>query len=141
MASNRIWGNRDIKVVILDTSAIFMCFEFSIDIENEILNLIGKSRITIPKPIFNEIKLLSIKGKGKKKLIAKSSLKLIEKKYELIDINIEKSGDDAVIQYAKNLYGYVVTNDIELKKRLRNESIPVIFLRGKQKLFLEGNYH
>ena len=140
MASNRLWGNRDIKIVILDTSAIFMSFEFSIDIENEILILIGKSRIIIPKPIFNEIKLLSVRGKGKKKNIAKSSLELINKKYEIIDINIEKNADDAVILYAKKFNGIVVTNDIELRKRLRNESISVIYLRGKQKLFLEGNY-
>ena len=57
MAFNRFWRNRDIKLVILDTSAIFTCFEFSIDIDDEIINLIGKCRISIPKPIYNEIEL------------------------------------------------------------------------------------
>ena len=68
MASNRIWRNRNIKTVILDTSAIFMFFEFSIDIEQEISSLIGNYRIIIPKPIFNEIKTLSEIGKEKKKI-------------------------------------------------------------------------
>ena len=36
MASNRLWDNRDGKIVILDSSAIMMCFEFSIDLENEL---------------------------------------------------------------------------------------------------------
>jgi rRNA-processing protein FCF1 len=137
MASNRLWKNRNLKVVILDTSAIFMCFEFSINLNDEITKLIGKSFITIPKPIYNEIKILSIKGKEKKKKIAKASLKLIKNKYEIIDINNDKIGDNAILQYAKNLNGIVVTNDKELRKKLKNESIPVIYLRGKQKLFLE----
>ena len=137
MAFNRLWRNRDIKLVILDSSAILMCFEFSIDIDNEILSLIGKCHITVPKPIYNEIKILSTQGKGKKKRFAKASLELIRKKYDIIDIFIDKSGDDAVIQYAKNLHAIVVTNDKELRKNLKNESIQVIYLRGKQKLFFE----
>jgi rRNA-processing protein FCF1 len=114
-----------------------MCFEFSIDIDNEVIDLIGKCQIIIPKPIYNEIELLSIKGKGKKKKIAKASLELIKRKYEIIDISLEKTGDDAIIEYAKNLYGIVVTNDKELRKKLKIELIPVIYLRGKQKLSLE----
>ncbi len=137
MAFNRIWRDRNTKLVILDTNAILMCFEFSIDIDDEIVGLIGKCNIIVPKPIYNEIKTLSIQGKGKKKKIAKTSLSLIKKKYKIIDINLECTGDDAVIQYAKNLDSIVVTNDRELRKRLKNESIKVIYLRGKQKLFLE----
>ena len=138
MASNRIWRNRNIKTVILDTSAIFMFFEFSINIEQEILNLIGKFRIVIPTPIFNEIKLLSEIGNEKKRRIAKSSLNLIKKKkYEIIDLNIKKNGDDSVIEYASILNGLVITNDTELRKRLKDKSISTIFLRGKQKLCLE----
>ena len=140
MASNRLRGNRDYKIVLLDTNAIFMLFEFSINLENQILNLIGKSNIMIPKPIFDEIELIANKGKDNKKKIAKSSLKLIKNKYKIIDLNINKKGDDALIDYAKELSSIVVTNDNELKKRLRHQSIPVIYLRGKQRLHLDGNY-
>jgi rRNA-processing protein FCF1 len=140
MASNRLRGNRDYQIVLLDTNAIFMLFEFSINLENEILNLIGKSNIMIPKPIFDEIELIANIGKDNKKKIAKSSLKLIKNKYKIIDLNINKKGDDALIDYAKELSSIVVTNDNELKKRLRHQSIPVIYLRGKQRLYLDGNY-
>jgi len=138
MAFNRLRRNRDYKIVILDTNAIFMIFELSIDLEDEILKLIGKSNIIIPKPIFNEIALLSIKGRDKKKRIAKISIKLIQDKYKIIDLNINKKGDDALIEYAQKLSGIVVTNDIQLKKRLRTKNISVIYLRGKNKLYFEG---
>ena len=111
MAFNRLRRNRNIKLVILDTSAILMCFEFSIDLDSQILDLLGKCEIKIPKPIYDEINILSIHGKGVKKNKAKSALKLI-KKYKIITIDeIFKSGDDAIFQYAKNLSAYVVTND------------------------------
>jgi rRNA-processing protein FCF1 len=141
MASNWLRGNRDYKIVVLDTNAIFMLFEFSIDLEDEIINLIGKSSIIVPKPIFDEIKLIINKGKYNKKKIAKISLKIIEEKFKIVDLNINKKGDDALIDYAKKLSGIVVTNDKELKKRLRNEKISVIFLRGKNRLNIEGNYY
>jgi rRNA-processing protein FCF1 len=115
-----------------------MFFEFPIDIEQEISSLIGNYRIIIPKPIFNEIKTLSEIGKEKKKKIAKSSLNLIKKKnYEIIDLNVKKTGDDSLIDYGLKLNGIVVTNDKELRKRLKEKSISTIFLRGKQKLCLE----
>jgi len=141
MASNRLRGNRDYKIVLLDTNAIFMLFEFSINLEDEIINLIGKSSIIVPKPIFDEIKLIINKGKYNKKKIAKNSLKIIEEKFKIVDLNINKKGDDALIDYAKKLSGIVVTNDKDLKKRLRNEKISVIFLRGKNRLNIEGNYY
>ena len=137
MAFNRLRRDRNIKLVILDTSAILMIFEFSIDIDDEILRLIGKSHILIPKTVINEIEILSNKGKGKKKEKAKACLDYIKKKYESIDIKIEKIGDDAIIEYAKKLNAIVVTNDKELRKNLKKYSIPIIYLRGKQKLVLD----
>ena len=41
MAPNRIWRNRNNKLVILDTNAILMCFEYPIDLEIEIIDLIA----------------------------------------------------------------------------------------------------
>ena len=136
MASNRLWGNTDKKTVILDSSAILMLFEFSIDLEDELTRLLGKYHVIIPKPIFKELEFLSIHGKGKKKLIAKPALDLI-KKFELVDLDKAVKGDDAVFHMAQKLQGIVVTNDRELRKRLKEISIPVIFLRAKKKLSLD----
>ena len=136
MASNRVWGNRNNKLVILDTNAILMCFEYSIDLDNEILNLVGKCKIIIPKPVYDEINILAKKGKENKKNKAIGSLKLI-KNYKIISFDCNLSVDEAVLYYAKKLDAYVVTNDKELRKKLKIESIPVIYLRGKQRLILD----
>jgi rRNA-processing protein FCF1 len=137
MASNRLWGNRDGKIVILDSSAIMMCFEFSINLENELNKILGKNIITIPEPIINELQILSEKGKERKKKIAKPALNLA-KKYKIIKLDTDKKGDDAIIYFAQKYSGIVVTNDRELRKRLKDISIKVIYLRSKQHLVLDA---
>ena len=134
MASNRLREDRNGKTVILDSSAVMTLFEFSIDLEDELTRLLGKFHIVVPRPIFEELKLLSEKGKGKKKLIAKPSLELI-KKYEIV--NAEGNGDDAVLNLAKKLSGIVITNDRELRKRVKESSLQTIYLCGKSRLVLE----
>jgi len=134
MASNRIRRDRDAKLVILDSNAIMMLFEFSIDLEGELTRLLGKYHIIIPTPIVRELEFLSKNGKGKKSFFAKSSLKLIEK-YDVEDA--DEKGDDAVFCLAKELNGIVVTNDRELRNRLKTASVQVIYLRGKKQLSID----
>jgi len=134
MASNRLWQNRSKKTVILDSNAIMMLFEFNINLEDELTRLVGNYKIVIPRPVFNELNYLSENGKGKKKINAKASLKLIER-YEIVDID-EKNADDAVFSLAKKSKGFVVTNDKELRNRLKKFSINVIFLRSKKRLVM-----
>jgi len=135
MASNRLWRNRGEKTVILDSSTILMPFEFQVDLEDELTELVGKYHIIIPRPIYDELEFLSKHGKGKKRINAKASLKLI-KKYDIVDVD-EKMGDDSVFLLARQTKGIVVTNDKELKNRLKKISISVIFLRAKKKLVIE----
>lgn len=134
MASNRIRTDRDAKLVILDSSAIMMLFEFSIDLERELTRLVGRYHIIVPMPVIRELEFLSKHGKGKKRFFAKPSLKLIEK-YDTEDMDEE--GDNAVFCLAKKLNGIVVTNDRELKNRLKAASIQVVYLRGKKRLSID----
>ena len=135
MAFNRLWGDGKEKTVILDSSAVMMLFEFSIDLEKEITRLLGLYHIVVPTSIVKELDFLSKNGIGKKKMKAKASLKFIEK-FDTIDV-YDKCGDDSVIESAKKTGGIVVTNDMKLKNTLKKISIPVIFLRAKKKLVLE----
>jgi len=135
MASYRIWGDRAEKIVILDSSAILMLFEFSIDLEDEIVRLLGRCHIVVPRPILDELKVLSEKGKGKAKVFAKPALVFV-KRFEIMDIEGFR-GDDAVLHLAKKVSGVVVTNDTELKQRIKKAGLHVVFLRGKQKLVLD----
>jgi rRNA-processing protein FCF1 len=134
MASNRIRRDRDAKIVILDSSAIMMLFEFSIDLEKEIAGLVGVYHMVVPTSIVRELEFLSKNGIGNKKMKAKASLKFIEK-FETIDVD-EKNGDDSIVELAKKTKGIVVTNDMKLRNRLKEISISVIFLRAKKKLVM-----
>jgi len=135
MASDRIWRNRDGKIVILDSSAVMMLFEFSIGLEDELTRLLGAHHIVVPKPILQELAILSEKGDGARNVKARASIKLIEK-YDSIDVK-GKTGDDAVFTLAKQKSGIVVTNDRELRRRLKEQSLSVIFLRAKKQLVIE----
>ena len=135
MASNRLWGDRIHKTVILDSSAILMLFEFAIDLEKELTRLLGSYHIVVPTPIVRELEFLSENRTGKKKAKAKASLKLI-KKYDTIDME-GSNGDDSVLELAKKINGIVVTNDRELRNRVKEMSLSVIFLRAKKKLVMD----
>lgn len=135
MASHWVWGDSIHKTVILDSSAVIMCFEFSIDLEKELTRLLGSYHIVVPSSIIGELEFLSKKGAGNKKIKAKASLKLVEN-YETVVVD-EKNADDSLIILAKRMNGVVVTNDKELRKRLRGASVSVVFLRAKKKLMME----
>jgi len=134
MASDRIWKDPKEKTVILDSSALMMPFEYSVNLEDELTRLLGKYQIIVPKPIVEELITLSKIGKGRKKRLAKSALVFI-KNYNIIDS--EGKGDDSVLFLAKKYQGIVVTNDRDLRNRVKKSSLQTIFLRGKKKLFLE----
>ena len=135
MASYWLWGDIIRKNVILDSSAIIMCFEFSIDLEKELARILGSFDIVVPSTVVKELDFLSKEGKGVKKIKAKASLKLIEK-YEIIGVD-GNNADDSLIRLAKIINGIVVTNDKDLRKRLKEVFVPVVFLRSKKKLILE----
>ena len=44
MASDRIWGNRKEKIVIIDSNALMMLFEFSVNLDEELIDLIRFQR-------------------------------------------------------------------------------------------------
>ena len=67
MASDRLRKNTALKIVVLDSSAIFMIFEYSINLEQELLRLLGSYEVVVPSKIIKELKFLCEKGKGKQK--------------------------------------------------------------------------
>ena len=134
MAFDRLRRNREEIAVILDTSAILMLFEFPIDLDDELIRLLGRFHILIPTPIIEELRLLSKQGNGIKRQNAKAALELINR-YEVVAG--KGSGDDSVLFIAKKLNGIVLTNDRNLRKRVKDASLQTIFLRGKHRLVLE----
>ena len=133
MAFNRIWGDKIRKTVILDSSAILMFFEFSVDWKKELDRLLDSYNLVVPTAVVQELQILTTRDRGQKK--AAAALKLIAK-YDTIAQEAD-TADEALMKIAEKTQGIVVTNDIELRDRLKNRGLPVIFLRGKKKLALD----
>jgi len=133
MALDRVRGDKIHKTVILDSSAILMFFEFSVDWKKDLDRLLDGYHVVVPTTGVHELEILSMHSTGKKKVAA--ALKLIAK-YDTIDEKAD-TVDESLIKIAEKTHGIVVTNDTELRKRLKNRGFPVIFLRGKKRLFLE----
>ena len=64
MASDRLCRDRKERIVILDTNALMMLFEFSIDLESELNRLLGANSIFVPTTVLDELKFLSENGNG-----------------------------------------------------------------------------
>jgi len=133
MAFNRVRGDKIRKTVILDSSAILMFFEFSVDWKKELDRLLDGYHLVIPTAVVQELRILATRNSGQKKAFA--ALKLIAQ-YDTIDQKAD-TVDEALIRLAEKTHGYVVTNDTELRNQLKNRGFPVIFLRGKKKLILD----
>ncbi|HIJ00579.1 MAG: uncharacterized protein PWQ88_809 [Candidatus Methanomethylophilaceae archaeon] len=115
------------RTVVLDANALLMPFELNINLDLELQRLIGDHRTVVPGPIVGELKRCGARQSGAALALAR--------KYDIIPVS--SSGDDAVIDLARELHAYVVTNDKELRSRLRKEGIPLIYLRSGHHLVLE----
>lgn len=135
MAFDRVWGDKIRKKVILDTSAILMCFEFSVDWERELSRLLGAYDIVVPTEVVWELETLAECEEGQRKRNALGALKMIQK-YQTVS-EVTCAADEAIMKIAQQCGGVVVTNDSELRKRLLAQKTPVVFLRGKKRLALE----
>lgn len=64
-------------------------------------------------------------------------------KCHIVDVEkkINETHDDVIVRVASEWKCPVATNDSELKRRLRNINVPVIYLRQKSRLEMEGGMH
>lgn len=126
--------------VILDSNFFFIPSQFKIDIFEELMNLLNQRfEPILLSSTFQELRSMAEKGSSKRRKQASLALELAEK-CRLINIEKEtgETNDDVILRIATQWKSPVATNDRELRRRLRAQDIPVIFLRGKSRLELEG---
>ena len=126
--------------VILDSNAFFIPLEFRIDIFGEVERLLNRRvDFVLLSPVKRELEILSSKDSSKIRRQAIFAFKISEK---CIYVPIEEAEkittDDAIIKVAKAWNCPVFTNDSQLRKRLRDISVPVIYLRQKSRLVIDG---
>jgi len=126
--------------VIFDSNFFFVPLHVKIDIFSEMMTLLNqKYEPIILSTTLQELQRIAEKGTPKLRKQAAVALKFAEK---CRVFNVKKSrdetNDDVVIRIAAEWRSPVATNDRELRRRLREQNLPVIFLRGENRLELEG---
>ncbi len=126
--------------VIVDSNALFIPIEFKIDIFTELLLLLNRNfELILLSPVKRELETLKEKSSLKTRRNATFALSLAEKcTYVKVPEKPNEPTDDAIIRIAKQWKTPVLTNDKQLREKLRDISVPVIYLRQKSRLEIDG---
>ena len=126
--------------VILDSNALFVPSELKLDIFAEAEHLLNrKLDFILLSPVKRELELLAKKDSPKIRKQAVYALKVAERcKNVAVDEDEKLSTDDAIIKVAKAWSSPVFTNDRQLRRKLRDISVPVIYVRQKSRLEIDG---
>ena len=130
-------GRSPPRVVILDSNALMMQFQFHIDIEREAKRILNFNlEIVVPEIVLKELERLGREGVAKEAAEARMAAELAR------TFRVEPSpgdGDTGILRLAEKLNAVVVTNDKTLRARLRAKDIPNIYMRSRAFLTLEGH--
>ena len=117
----------------LDTSALMMPVELDVRLFDELERLLDSYEPIVPQPVLEELRRLSEKG-GTEGTAANVGHDLATERCLAVDTEASYA-DDALVELAReNVTDYVVTNDLPLRDRVLAENVPVIALRGRNKL-------
>ncbi|MEM2466319.1 MAG: DNA-binding protein [Candidatus Bathyarchaeia archaeon] len=151
MAIDRIWNDKvtihqnskaqkEKLKIIFDSNVLFIPLKFKIDIFEELRNLLKRNvEFVLLSPVKRELETLAAKGSPKTRKEAAYALRLAEK-CKVVDLseNYAGSPDDAIVKVAGEWKIPVFTNDRALRKKLRDINVPVIYVRQKSRLEIEG---
>ncbi len=119
--------------VALDTSALMMPVELDVRLFDELDRLLEAVEPTTPQPVLEELRRLAEKG-GTEGTAANVGHDLATERCLVVDTEASYA-DDALVELAREgVVDYVATNDLPLRDRVLEENVPVIALRGRNKL-------
>lgn len=130
--------SREMKTLILDTNFLMIPHQHRVDIFREIERVIvARYELLVPTGVIEELQGIQ-EGGGADGIAAKVALQLIEDRDRHIRrIHSHGDVDDFILEFAMDNMGSIVcTNDKELKRKARKSRVPVMHLRGKNRLEL-----
>jgi rRNA-processing protein FCF1 len=125
--------------VLLDSNFLMIPLELHIDVFEEIQDLLGKRvEFILIKQVYDELRRLSARS-SKVGRQAAHALNLAKRCRTMnVEAKARESTDDAIVRVAKDKGAIVATSDLELRKRLRNINVPVIYVRERFRLEVDG---
>ncbi|MHA1587922.1 MAG: type II toxin-antitoxin system VapC family toxin [Candidatus Thorarchaeota archaeon] len=129
--------------VILDTNFLAVPAQFGVDIFSEIERVVERRvEFVLLESTVKEIELKGGPSAGKteakvfriaKELIQRCTVVKVPESLAAMPV------DDQLLEYAVSAKGALATNDRELRMRARKRRVPVLLLRGKKRVALEGS--
>ena len=127
MEKNKEWT---VMKIILDTNFLIDVVRFKIDLD-QLYPLVGRYELFTVSPVFDELSKISGKTSREGKC-ARIALQLIERRrVEILKVN--GKADEAILELADRMT-MVATNDIELKKSLKERGAKTIYIRARKYL-------
>ncbi len=122
--------------VILDANFLLIPGVHGVDISSELERILDvKYELVIPEVVIGELRHLKKDGDPSEKKAASIALDLFD---DVKTVKSEKPADEEILRLASEMDSAVGTNDKNLKKQLRDRGIPVIYLRQKSHLCVDG---
>ncbi len=109
------------NIIIADTNALIAPFKLKFNIDVQLADIFGSYEIVVPKPITGELEKL-----GKTNVHARAALKLAQTRKIM---PTKSPGDDSVLELARKLEAWVMTNDRELISRARKQNLRVLRIK------------
>jgi len=127
--------------VLVDSNALFIPLQFKIDIFIELQRLLNRNfELILISPVKRELEILSQRSSPKTRKNATFALSLSAKcRFVNVSEESKEQTDDAILRIAQAWKVPVFTNDKLLKKKLRDISMPVIYVREKSRLEIDGS--
>ena len=128
-------------IVVLDTNILTVPAQFSVDIFAESERVVERRiEFVVLKSVIQELERKLEDAVRTEKFKFRIALDFIER-CTIVGLDEKTSAkpvDDQVLEYALSVRGIVATNDKELRERCLRQGIPVLFMRGKKRLELQG---
>jgi rRNA-processing protein FCF1 len=128
------------KKILLDTNFLMIPASLKVDIFSEIRRIADFSyEICVLDKTIEELKAIIERHKGRHGEAAKLALQLISKKnVKIIKTESIKNVDEIILETANSKLFIVATQDSALKRKLKENHIPILVLRQKKYLKIEG---
>jgi uncharacterized protein len=127
-------------IVLLDTNFLLIPIRFGIDIQDELGRVIEASFIPVITPaVIDELMRLLGKVSPSEEKEIRYALSFA-KKITLLDDTLApgEKVDDQLLRLAHQDDCLVATTDTDLRRKLREKGLPVVFLRQTRHLAIEG---
>jgi len=128
--------------VIVDSNFLFIPSQFQIDIFDGLATLLNqKFEPILLSPTHRELQRIAETGPVKMRKHALLALRLAERcRIVEVEQSFKETPDDVILRVATDWKCLVATNDRVLRKRLRDKNVPVIYLRQRSHLEMEGGF-